>query len=120
MAARTLRPRHQEDVKAKIQATQLVNLLQNHALKNAKCSQTQIRAAEALLARAIPTLSATELTTINDDEKLDDNQLLAMLADLIEQHPDLVQQALAAKARKDSDRTAPSLITTVNVDSKTA
>lgn len=67
-----------------------------------------------------PSLTATELTTISDDEKLDDNQLLAMLADLIEQHPDLVQQALAAKARKDAERTAPSPIGTVNADSKTA
>ena len=36
MATRTLRPRHQEDIKLKIQSSQLVNLLQNHALGNSE------------------------------------------------------------------------------------
>lgn len=49
-----------------------------------------------------PTLSATELTSIDPADKLSESDLLAQLSALIEQHPDLVQQALAAKARKDA------------------
>lgn len=56
MAAR-LRARHQEDVKAKIQASQLVNLLQEHALtgqyNGVEVSQTRIDAAKFLLNKII-------------------------------------------------------------------
>jgi hypothetical protein len=49
MAAR-LRPRHQEDVKQKIRATQLVNFLQDHALDGKEVAQpTRIDAAKFLL-----------------------------------------------------------------------
>ena len=48
MAAR-LRKTHQEDVKKKIQASQLVNLLQNHALEDNEVSATRIDAAKFLL-----------------------------------------------------------------------
>lgn len=119
MAARTLRPRHQEEVKTKIQTSQLVNFLQNHALGklDGEVSSTRIDAAKALIARTLPVLSAQELTTISEDEKLDDNQLLNKLADLIEKHPDLVQQALAHKARQS---TAPLPDATIKPDIKAA
>lgn len=54
MAAR-LRKRHQDDVRRKIQATQLVNYLQNHALANsgAENANTRVRAATALLNKVI-------------------------------------------------------------------
>lgn len=53
MAAR-LRPSHQEDVKAKIQATQLVNFLQNHALDGKKVvDSTRIDAAKFLLNKVL-------------------------------------------------------------------
>lgn len=49
MAAR-LRARHQDEVKAKIQASQLVNLLQNHALKGGdNINPTRVDAAKFLL-----------------------------------------------------------------------
>lgn len=48
MAAR-LRPRHQEEVKAKIQASQLVNLLQDHALKGKQLDTTRVDSAKFLL-----------------------------------------------------------------------
>lgn len=47
-----------------------------------------------------PTLSAVEQTTHNESEKLDENQLLAKLEALIAAHPDLVQRALAAAAKR--------------------
>ena len=61
MAAR-LRKTHQEDVRLKIQATQLINLLQNHALGKLKeLSPTQLRAIEILLKKAIPDLSSIDM-----------------------------------------------------------
>jgi hypothetical protein len=120
MAARTLKPRHQEEVKLKIQTTQLVNVLQNHALGHKgheDLPQSRIDAAKTLLARTLPVLSAVEQTTISEDEKLDDNQILAKLSALIEQYPDIVQQALALKARQS---TAPLPDTTIKPDIKAA
>lgn len=48
MAAR-LRARHQDEVKAKIQASQLVNLLQDHALKGRELDSTRVDSAKFLL-----------------------------------------------------------------------
>lgn len=63
MAARTMRPRHQDDVRAKIQASQLVNVLQNHALGlTEELSPSRIKAIEVLLRKSLPDLSAIELT----------------------------------------------------------
>lgn len=52
MAAR-LNNRHQEDVKKKIQASQLINFLQNHALKGKQTDSTRIDAAKFLLNKVI-------------------------------------------------------------------
>lgn len=62
MAKRTLRPHHSDEVRSKIQASQLVNRLQNHANGKLDLSATQIRAAEILLKKSIPDLTATELS----------------------------------------------------------
>jgi hypothetical protein len=61
MAAR-LNPRHQEMVRDKIQASQLINRLENHALGEAELSQTQIKAIEILLKKTLPDLSNVQLT----------------------------------------------------------
>lgn len=54
MAAR-LNPKHQEFVKAKIQGTQLINRLQNHALGKLKDKMTdsQVKAADILLRKIV-------------------------------------------------------------------
>jgi hypothetical protein len=61
MAAR-LRPQHQEDVRAKIQTSQLINRLQDHALGLVELSASQIKAIEVLIRKTLPDLSATELS----------------------------------------------------------
>lgn len=62
MAARTLKVKHQDDVRTKIQASQLVNVLQNHALgKTAELSMTRMKAIEILLRKSIPDLSSVEM-----------------------------------------------------------
>lgn len=52
MAAR-LNPRHSEMVRAKIQASQLVNRLTAHALGDAEMSATQVQAAKILLDKTL-------------------------------------------------------------------
>jgi hypothetical protein len=57
MAAR-LRKTHQDDVRAKIQASQLINVLQNHALGKLKdLPATRLKAIEILLKKTLPDLS---------------------------------------------------------------
>lgn len=62
MAARTLRPKHSEEIRKKIQASQLINRLTNHALGKAKMTTTQVQAAKILLGKAVPDLKALEVT----------------------------------------------------------
>lgn len=52
MAAR-MRKSHQEDVRAKIQASQLINFLQKHALEGGTVDTTRVDAAKFLLNKAI-------------------------------------------------------------------
>lgn len=59
MAAR-LRPRHQEEVRTKIQASQLINRLTNHALGKVDMSATQVQAVRILLDKSLPNLAAVE------------------------------------------------------------
>ena len=67
MAAR-LRATHQEDVRQKIQATQLINVLQNHALgkSEVELSSSRLKAIEILLRKSVSDLSAV---TISGDEQ---------------------------------------------------
>lgn len=61
MAAR-LNNRHQEMVRDKIQASQLINRLQDHALGETELSASQIKAIEILLKKSIPDLSAVQVS----------------------------------------------------------
>jgi hypothetical protein len=61
MAAR-LNPRHQEMVRDKIRASQLVNRLEDHAFGKVEMSATQVQAALGLLKKCVPDLSAADLT----------------------------------------------------------
>lgn len=62
MAAR-LNKLHQDDVRSKIQASQLINVLTNHALGKTKTIEaTRLKAIEILLRKSLPDLSAVELT----------------------------------------------------------
>lgn len=67
MAAR-IRKNHQDEVRAKIQASQLINVLQNHALgKIEELSPSRIKAIEILLKKSIPDLSSVEITGDEDN-----------------------------------------------------
>lgn len=66
MAAR-LRKTHQDDVRKKIQASQLINVLQDHALGKADLPQSRIKAIEILLRKTIPDLSQMQLSGDEDN-----------------------------------------------------
>lgn len=64
MAAR-LNPRHSDMVRAKIQATQLINVLQNHALGNEDAqdlSASRLKAIEILLRKSVPDLQSVQIS----------------------------------------------------------
>jgi hypothetical protein len=62
--AERLRKRHQEEIRTKIQTSQLVNVLQNHALgvDTIEITPTRMKAIELLLKKSLPDLSSTEIT----------------------------------------------------------
>lgn len=63
MAARKRRIGHDDDVRKKIQTSQLINRLSSNALGTLKAemSTSQVRSAEILLRKALPDLSQVEL-----------------------------------------------------------
>jgi hypothetical protein len=60
MAARTLKVRHQDDIRRKIKASQLANRLSDHAFGKVELSQTQVRAIEILLKKCVADLSQVD------------------------------------------------------------
>ena len=72
MAAR-LRATHQDEVRTKIQTSQLINLLQNHAHgqdKHGEMSNTRLKAIEILLRKSLPDLTAITLEGNKDGDPI--------------------------------------------------
>lgn len=63
MAARTVKIRHDDETRAKIRTTQLLNRLNNHVFKETKVSSTQLKAIEILLRKSLPDLSAVTISS---------------------------------------------------------
>jgi len=61
-AGRPLGKRHQEDVRAKIQASQIINRLMSAFDGTIELSQTQVNIGKTLLDKALPDLKAMELS----------------------------------------------------------
>ena len=66
MAAR-LKAYHQDEIRAKIQASQLVNRLTGHALGEIELTPTQIKAIEILLRKSLADLSAITISGDGDN-----------------------------------------------------
>ena len=79
--ARKVKPRHQDEIRAKIQASQLVNSLQNHVTgKQLYKRDSQVTAALGLLKKILPDMRATNMTTEGGPfEGLDDHALNELL-----------------------------------------
>ena len=70
MAARTLRPRHQDDVREKIQVSNLITRVQKYAmgeLSDEDISSNRLNAIKLLINKTLPDLSSTEIT--GDEDK---------------------------------------------------
>jgi hypothetical protein len=66
MAGRPINKLHQEDVRKKIQVSQLLNVLQNHALGISEdLSPTRMKAIEILLRKSMPDMASV---TISGDQ----------------------------------------------------
>ncbi|MGF6430892.1 MULTISPECIES: hypothetical protein [Bradyrhizobium] len=63
MAARSVKIRHDEETRAKIKTSQLINRLSDHVLGKVDMKPTQVTAALGLLRKTIPDLSAAENKT---------------------------------------------------------
>lgn len=62
MAARTRKIRHDENTKAKIRASQLVNSLQAHVLGTKNMKPSQVTAGLGLLKKVLPDLANVAVT----------------------------------------------------------
>jgi hypothetical protein len=61
--AERIRKRHQDEIRTKIQTSQLINVLQDHALNGQSDIQpSRMKAIEILLRKALPDLSSTEIS----------------------------------------------------------
>jgi len=68
MAGRPINKLHQEDVRKKIQVSQLLNVLQNHALGVSEdLSPTRMKAIEILLRKSMPDMAS--VTVSGDSEQ---------------------------------------------------
>ncbi|MGX1418324.1 hypothetical protein [Bradyrhizobium elkanii] len=63
MAARSVKIRHDDETRAKIKTSQLINRLSDHVLGKVDLKPTQVTAALGLLRKTIPDLSAAENKT---------------------------------------------------------
>lgn len=66
MAAR-LRKQHSDEIRTKIQTSQLINRLTDHALGKVGLEPTQVRAIEVLLKKTLPDLQATTISGPGDN-----------------------------------------------------
>jgi hypothetical protein len=69
MAAR-LRSRHQDEIREKIRASQLVNRLTDCALGDVELTAQQLKAIEILLRKSLPDLSAVSIEGSGDNGEI--------------------------------------------------
>jgi hypothetical protein len=83
MAARINKIRHDEETRAKIQTSQLINRLQDHIFGKVDLVPTQVQSALGLLKKTLPDLSQSETTHTVKREATDytREELIALLAE---------------------------------------
>jgi hypothetical protein len=81
--AERLRKLHQEDVRAKIQTSQIINRLVDHGFGKVELSTSQVNALKIVLGKALPDLSQVEMqTTTVPYDGYDDDALYSEFADI--------------------------------------
>ena len=96
-----LRPQHQDEVRAKIQAAHLVTLLQKNAAGELKTPQGEpyeltpgrIKSAEILLSKSLSALQSTEVVSVNANDRMSESEILGKIAELLKADPRLVAMA---------------------------
>ena len=63
-----LNNRHQQMIREKIRASQLVNRLENHVLDDLELNATQVTAALGLLKKCVPDLKVSDSTITHEGE----------------------------------------------------
>jgi len=61
MAARTVKIRHDDQTRAKIKTSQIINRLTSHVLSDLELTPSQVSAGLGLLRKTLPDLQATEM-----------------------------------------------------------
>ena len=91
-----VKKRH-ENWKESISAGYLMKRLKDHSdgKLDKPMDTTQIKAAEILLSRLVPTLSAVEQTNINPADQITEAQLFNNLATILQANPDLLPRLIA-------------------------
>jgi hypothetical protein len=80
--ATRLRKTHQDDVRTKIQTSQLINRLQNHALGKLALEPSQIKAIEVLIRKTLPDLSQVTANITPADDQQDRSGAQAEVSEL--------------------------------------
>jgi hypothetical protein len=80
--ATRLRKTHQDDVRTKIQTSQLINRLQDHALGKIVLEPTQIKAIEVLIRKTLPDLSQVTANISSADDQQDRSGAQAEVSEL--------------------------------------
>ena len=94
-----LRPMQQDEVRAKIQSDRLVRQLQLNTLglltdiegNPREMTPGQIKSAEVLLSKSLSTLSATEIVSVNANDRMTESEILGKIAELLQADPRLVR-----------------------------
>jgi uncharacterized protein YjiS (DUF1127 family) len=83
MAARIRKIRHDDETRAKIKTSQLINRLTEHVLSDLELSPSQVTAGLGLLRKTLPDLTATELSgeiATKRSSEMSDDELAAIAA----------------------------------------
>ena len=94
-----LRPEHQEEVRAKIQASHLVNLLQQHADGLIELETSRIKAIEILLSKSLSSLASTEVNMISNNDKMTEAEIMDKIRQLVQADPRIVSLIVPGEAR---------------------
>lgn len=109
--SRARKERLSDNWRENIQASAIMKRLKDHGDGKLEkpLDATQIKAYEAILARTVPTLTSQELTHVNPEHSLTEEQILQKIQALISARPDLVAKAQAMNAKSQSEDGKPSI-----------
>lgn len=103
-----LRPQHQDEVRAKIQSSKLVDMLQKniagelvHPITGEpyELSPGRIKSAEILLSKSLSSLQSTEVVSVNANDRMSESEILGKIAELLQADPRLVAMVGPGMAR---------------------